>query len=57
MPRKPKPPQAWTNEDVLRRLFPNEARQKVRREARKAAEKGGRRSIKEDLAHERPCVK
>jgi hypothetical protein len=48
MPRKPKPPQAWTNEDVLRRLFPKEARQKVRREARKAAEQKDKRSIKDN---------
>jgi hypothetical protein len=48
MPRKPKPPQAWTSEDVLRRLFPKEARQKARREARKAAGKEDKRSIKDD---------
>jgi hypothetical protein len=48
MPRKPKPPQAWTDNDVLRRLFPKEARQKARREARKAAEKGKKRASKDD---------
>jgi hypothetical protein len=48
MPRKSKPPQAWTNEDLLRRLFPKEARQKARREARKAAEKEDKRSTKDD---------
>ncbi len=45
MPRKPKPPKTWTDEDVLRRLFPKEAREKARKEARKAAEERDKRSI------------
>jgi len=48
MPRKPKPAQAWTNEDVLRKLFPKEARAKARREARKAADKGEKPTSKDD---------
>jgi hypothetical protein len=48
MPRKRKPPQAWKDEDFLRRLFPKEAREKVRREARKAADKKGKKPSKGD---------
>lgn len=48
MPRKPKPPQAWTDEDVLRRLFPKEAREKARGEARKAADKAKSKPSKKD---------
>jgi hypothetical protein len=40
VPRKKKRPQAWTSEDALRRLFPKQAREKARREARKARDKG-----------------
>ena len=48
MPRKKKPPQAWTNEDFLRRLFPKEVREKARREARKAAPKEEKKPSSED---------
>jgi hypothetical protein len=48
MPRKKKPPQAWTSEDFLRRLFPKEAREKARKEARKAASEREKKSTNED---------
>jgi hypothetical protein len=48
MPRKPKPPQAWTDEDILRKLFPSEVRAKARREARKAADKGKNRTSRDE---------
>jgi len=48
MPRKPKPAQAWTNDDALRKLFPKEVRAKVRREGRKAAESQGKNASKDD---------
>ena len=48
MPRKPKPPQAWTDEDMLRRLFPKEVRQKARKEARKAALEKEKKDIERD---------
>lgn len=36
MPRRKKKPREMKDEEVLRRLFPTEARNKVREEARKA---------------------
>jgi hypothetical protein len=40
MPRRKKKAQELTTEQALRRLFPKEARQELRKEARKARKKG-----------------
>jgi hypothetical protein len=40
MPRRPRKPRELTDEQMLRRLFPKEARQEARKEARKARKKG-----------------
>jgi hypothetical protein len=39
MPRRPKKPRELTDEQVLRRLFPKEVRQELRKTARKAQPK------------------
>ena len=46
MPRRKKRPAELTDAEVLRRLFPKEARDEARREARKAASKQGSSNIK-----------
>jgi hypothetical protein len=40
MPRRKKRPREWDSEQALRKLFPKEAREKARREARKARKNG-----------------
>ena len=47
MPRRKKKPREMTTEEALRRLFPKEAREVVRKEARKAAPKEGKSNIKD----------
>ena len=47
MPRRKKRPATLTDDEVLRQLFPKEAREKVRKEARKAAPKEGKPVIKD----------
>ena len=47
MPRRKKPPAALTDEEVLRQLFPKEARQVAREEARKAASKEEKKVTKD----------
>lgn len=39
MPRRPKRPRELTDEQVLRRVFPKEVRQELRKRARKARPK------------------
>jgi hypothetical protein len=48
MPRRPKKARELTDEQVLRRLFPKEAREKARKEARKAAQKVEKKASKDD---------
>jgi hypothetical protein len=51
MPRPKKHPLEWTNEEVLRRLFPPEVRKHLKnavREATKKAEKPRQSSTKKD---------
>jgi hypothetical protein len=48
MPRRKKPPAALTSEEVLRRLFPKEARELARKEARKAASLKEKKATKDD---------
>jgi hypothetical protein len=40
MPRRPKKPRELTDDQALRRLFPKEVRDKLRKQARKARDKG-----------------
>jgi len=47
MPRRKPKPRELTTEQMLRRLFPKEARETVRTEARKAAEKQGKNTTKD----------
>ena len=47
MPRRKKKPVELTDEEVLRRLFPKEARQAARKEARKAASQKEKKSTKD----------
>jgi hypothetical protein len=44
MPRPKKRPRDWSNEEVLRKLFPKEARKELRKTARDQQ----KRSIKKD---------
>lgn len=47
MPRRKKRPAAMTDDEVLRQLFPKEARDVARKEARKAAPKEGKSTTKD----------
>lgn len=47
MPRRKPKPRELTTEQMLRRLFPKEARETVREEARKAADKQGEKDTKD----------
>lgn len=47
MPRRKPKPRELTSEQILRQLFPPEAREKVRREARKAASKVEKKNTKD----------
>jgi hypothetical protein len=46
MPRRKPKPHELTTEQMLRRLFPKEARETVRKEARKAADKQGKKNTR-----------
>jgi hypothetical protein len=48
MPRRKKRPAELTSEEMLRRLFPKEARQVARKEARKAAEQKEKKPTRRD---------
>ncbi len=47
MPRRKKRPAELTSEEALRRLFPKEARERARQEARKAASQREKGNIKD----------